>query len=114
MQGLSNPLLGLTIKASAAVAAGRFVTYAGAHAAAGAIAAGVTHTKAAANENVNVITLGVMRVEAGAAIAKNAELQVGADGKAITRAAGKSVGFALDAAAADGDFISAVLIQSHS
>ena len=108
------PTLRLTLKAAAAVAAKRFVTFTGAVAATGGTAAGLTYTKAAANENVSVTLLGVARAEAGAAIAEGAELQVGNDGKAITRAAGKTVGWALDAASADGDEISVFIVPNHS
>ena len=46
-----------------------------------------------------------MLVEAGGAIAAGAQVEAGADGKAVVLDAGASNGFALDAALADGDLI---------
>lgn len=93
----------ITLKAAAAIAQNRFVTFAGAVAGAGAFAAGPAYMKAAANEHVAVTVAGSAPAVAGAAISIGDELQVGADGKVITKAAGKRVAFAQEAAAADGD-----------
>lgn len=54
---------------------------------------------------VPVDVLGICLVTAGAAIAAGAEVESNAGGQAITLAAGKSNGIALDAAAAVGDVI---------
>ena len=65
------------------------------------------HAETAADigEQAPVNTHGILLVEAGAAIAAGAEVESDANGKAITKAAGISNGFALDAAAAAGDVI---------
>jgi hypothetical protein len=45
-------------------------------------------------------------------IAAGGEIEVGADGKGVAKAAGVTVARALDAAAADGDVIRVVLIPN--
>lgn len=107
-----NPLLTLTAIATAALAAERFVTAAGAYPAAGANAFGVTNTSAASGARVAVDVIGTTVVTAGAAIAANAYLQVGPTGKAVTRTTGVTVAQALQAASADGDRIEVLLISN--
>lgn len=104
--------LNLAILASALVAAERFVTAAGAPAVAAGNALGVARSDAAVGEMIPVDVLGTAVVTAGGAIAKDARIQVGADGKAVTLAAGKAVAVALQAAAADGDRIEVFLIPN--
>ena len=72
-----------------------------------------TQAAAADGDSVNV-RLDNWSVEgvAGAAIAQFAEVQAGANGKIITKAAGARVGIALEAAAADGDFVEYMPIQA--
>lgn len=106
--------LRITRKLSAAVEANRFVTFAGGVAAAGGTAAGPAYVKGAANDYVAVTVLGVAVAEAGAAISAGAELQVGADGKVITRTTGKTVAWAMEDAAADGDELSVFLVPNHT
>lgn len=106
-------LLTLSIPAAAALAAERFVTTAGAYPAAGANADGVTSTAAtAAGELVPVDVVGTSIVVAAGAIAKDAYVQVGANGKAATKTTGIAVAKALQAATADGDRIAVLLIPN--
>lgn len=105
-------LLSLSVTATAAVVANQFINAAGATPAAAASALGVTNTKADAGDLVSVSTLGTAVVTAGAAIAQDAIVEVGADGKAITKAAGIGVGRALQAATGDGDLIEIFLIPN--
>ena len=114
MNATENTLLRHTLKLSQDTEAHRFVQFSGATAAAGGVAAGPTYMKGDSGDRVAVSLLGIAVATAGAAIAKGAELQVGADGKVITRAAGKTVAWALEAASQDGDFISVSLVPNHS
>ncbi len=98
-------LLTTSIPAAAALTRLRFVGLTGNVCAAGAKALGTAETDADAGEQAPVNTHGILLVEAGAAIAAGAEVESNADGKAITKAAGASNGFALDAATAAGDVI---------
>lgn len=107
-----HSLFALSILAAAAFTAERFVTAAGAVATAAGNAVGVTATDAAVGELAPVDVIGTAVVTAGAAIAKGAHVEVGAAGKAVTLAAGKAVGVALEAAAADGDRIEVLLIPN--
>lgn len=100
------------VKATAAITGERFVSATGAVAAAAGNALGVARSNAAIGEVFPVTTLGTAIVTAGAAIALGARVEVGATGKAVTRAAGIPVGVALQAAAADGDRIEIHLIPN--
>lgn len=97
-------LLG-SLKATGAITSKRFVTRGGAQAGAGVTVAGVAGDDAAIGEMVPVKGRGWLVVEAGAAVAVDADLQSDANGRAITLAGGVSVGRALDAATAAGQFI---------
>ena len=108
----NTSLLTLPVKCTAAVTRERFVTGAGAHAAAAGRALGVTQVDGAIGDIVNADTLGTTIVTAGAAIALDAAIEVGANGKAVTLAAGTKVARALKAAAADGDRIEILLIPN--
>lgn len=105
-------LLTLSIAAAVAITAERFVTAAGQVAAAAGNAIGVAESNGAIGALVPVTALGTAIVTAGAAIAQGARVEVGAAGKAVTLAAGKAVGVALQAAAADGDRIEVFLIPN--
>ena len=105
-------LLTLTVIATAALAAERFITATGAYPASGANTFGVTNTNAAIGERVATDVIGTTVVTAGGAIAEGAYLQVGTNGKAITRTTGVTVAQALQAATADGDRIEALLISN--
>jgi len=109
----STPLLTLTIAASGAIVANRFVTPVNDQAVADENTLGVSRTAAADTESVSIDVLGTTVVEAGAAVAAGATLKSDANGKAITWAAsGAKVAIALEAAAADGDFIEVLLIPN--
>jgi hypothetical protein len=66
-----------------------------AHATAAAKAVGVSTWDAAIGEKVGVIRHGVVPVTAGANIAAGVEVEVGANGQAVTLAAGKAVGYCM-------------------
>lgn len=104
-------LLALTVVATGVVVGERFVTAAGAHAAAAAgTVLGVSRNGAAIGERFPVDAIGTAIVTAGGAIAAGAQVEVGANGKAVTVAAGVVVARALQAAAADGDRIEVFLL----
>ena len=110
MQNVS--ILALTIGMTASVVSRRFVTIAGAHAAAAGTALGVSRTNGEDGDDVAVDVLGTTVVTSGAAIAKGAAIEVGADGKAVTQSAGVTVARALDAATASDQDIEVLLIQN--
>lgn len=85
-------ILALTVTASAALVGGRFVTAAGAVPAAGANALGVVRSDAVIGEHVAVDVVGTAMVEAGAAIAAGAAVEVDSQGRAIQRTTGVIVG----------------------
>lgn len=101
--------LALTVTATAVIAADTFVGFNFQTAAAGAAALGVAKADAKAGENVGVDIQGAIDMRAGAAIAAGAEVQVGANGLPITKAAGLAVGRALTAAANPGDIVTILL-----
>lgn len=105
MSERSNPLYTDTIRASGAITGGRFVKHDGAQAVLNEAAYGVARHDAADTEPVAIDVEGIIPVEAGGVIALGAEVQSNANGKAVTLAAGVSLGRAVEAAAADGDFI---------
>ena len=107
-------ILTLSVVATAGLIAEQFVTSGGAVATAAGVAFGVSRTPGAIGAQVPVDVLGTAIVTAGAAIAAGAYVEVGAAGSAVTRAAGKAVGQALQAAAALGDRIEIYLIQSSA
>ena len=111
---LETPILRRTIKASADVAAQRFVTAAGAYPGAGERALGVTYTAAADGENVAVTTLGIVPVKTtAAAIAVDARLEVDATGQVLTHSGSDVVvGVALEAVVAAGGTILVHLIPN--
>jgi hypothetical protein len=110
-----NPGGDVTGQATTAVVAKRFVMVSGNRTAAGPVAVapataagrtcGVAGNDAAIGELVRVVrgNSRVVRVVAEAAIVAFAEVQVGAAGQAITKAAGVAVGYALTAAALGAD-----------
>ena len=107
-------LLSLTVAATGAIAAARFVTPAGAQAGVDANTLGVSRYAAgAAGEKIAVDAIGTAIVEAGAAVAVGATLKSDANGKAITwAAAGAKVAIALQAAGAAGELIEVLLIPN--
>jgi hypothetical protein len=109
-----RPILVLTAIALAGISRGTAVGFAGTTASAGAAMLGVADTAAYVNDELAVDVIGTTSCVAGAAIAVGALIQVGADGKFITKAAGVTVGRALTAAAGDGADFSALLIPSDA
>lgn len=99
------------VTASGAIEQYRFVRHAGAHSGAGNAALGVAQHAAAVGESAAVQVLGIGQVEAGAAVAVGDAVESDASGKAITNTTGVILGRALEAAAADGDFITIVIGQ---
>lgn len=105
----------ITAQATAAVTARRFVAITGdrvsggniavAPAPAGARAFGVAAHDAATGALVTVVrgNSRVVKVAAGSAIAAGSEVEVGADGKAVTKASGVAVGYAITGAANNTD-----------
>ncbi len=90
MQGIS--ILGLTIAATAVITAGQFVGHDGAPAGDGGNTLGVAKMDAATiGDATTVDVIGTAVVLSGAAIAEGALIQSDAAGKAITKAAGKTV-----------------------
>ena len=100
-----NVILTASILALAALTRQRFIALDGNPCAAGAKAFGVAEVSTDAGNMAPGNVLGVILVEAGGAIAAGAEVQSDANAKAVTKAAGVSNGYALDAATADGDVI---------
>lgn len=116
MQNACQPLYqegrNITGRTSAAVVGKRFLTISGngteglpsvAHATAAGRVFGVAGYDAAISTNVPVIRKGVLPVTTAGVIAANAEVEVGANGFAVTKAAGIAVGFALFDAASGAD-----------
>lgn len=113
MSKQSIALLTLTIAASGAVVANRFVTPANAQAADGENTLGVATTAAANGDALAVEVLGTSIVETGAAVAAGATLKSDAAGRVIPWAtSGAKVAVALQAATAAGEFIEVLLIQN--
>lgn len=95
----------MSILATAALTKRRFVTNAGAVPAAGVWCPGIAENDQDIGLYVGVNTHGILLVEAGAAVAVDADIQCDASGRAITKAAGISLARAIDAAAAAGEVI---------
>lgn len=100
-----NVVLITSVIAVTALIRQRFIGLNGGTCAVGAKALGVAEYDSDAGNAAPANVLGVILVEAGAPVAAMAEVQSDASGKAITKAAGVSNGYALDAAVADGDLI---------
>lgn len=105
MARTATPGTTTSIVAAVALTKRRFVGFDGALAAAGAKSLGVVDISTDLGQPAPVQLNGVLLVEAGAAIAAKAEIEIDALGRAITKAAGVSNGFAIDAATGAGDVI---------
>ena len=104
------PIMALTVPSAAAPVNGnRFIGFNDQHAAAGAPAQGISDYDAAAGDAFAVTVLGTQRVLAGGPFARGAELQSGADGKAVVKAAGVKVARALQDSAGDGTIVTVLL-----
>ena len=107
------PLSTVSLTATGAIAANRFVTPAGAQAGADANALGVSRTAAAIGEVIPVDSNGYCIVEAGAAIAAGATIKSDASGRAITWVtSGARLGIAMAAASGAGYYIEAQMIPN--
>lgn len=109
-----NKTHAITIVATAAVAANRFIAYDGGYATSAAgvkDAQGVSETAAAIGEDLPVVTAYSFVVEAGAAIAFGDYVKPGADGKAAVGAADDHCGRALGAAAGDGSLFECQIVK---
>lgn len=106
--------LTLTAVAAGALVANRFVGTDLQQAGAGENAYGVARTAAASGDPVPIDVLGTAIVEAGAAIAAGAAVEINASGKAVTQSAGVTVGRLApgESASADGDLVEVVLIAN--
>lgn len=105
-------ILTLSLLATAAITAERFVDASGAPATAAGNALGAAESGGAIGDLVPVAVLGTATIVAGAAIAKGAAIEVGATGKGVTLDEGIAVARALEAALADGDRIEVLLIPN--
>lgn len=101
-----------TFEAGAAVLAKRLVKFDGSGdivqaAAAADLVIGISDRgAAAAADRIDVIMAGQPEVEAGAAFAAGAPITADANGKAVAAGAGEiAIGFAVEAALADGDIV---------
>ena len=104
----------ITLVATAALAAHRFVAYDGGYptTAGGAKAAqGVTGTAAASGEAVSVVTGYSYLVEAGGAVAFGALVKADATGRAVTGSLSEHCGRALGAATAEGQLIEVEILK---
>lgn len=104
MPSTKNPILTLSVTAAALLLENRAVGQDGNYAAAGQKMFGIgTEDVNAIGDELPVDTLGTSTATAGGAVLKDAALEVGADGKLVTAAAGVVVAKAMQAAGADGD-----------
>lgn len=107
------PLATEVLKAAGTIVADRFVggpKSATVQTGAAGNATGVAKSIAATGEYFSAVTQGVTIVEAGAAIADNALVESDAAGRAITKAAGVTLGRAIGAATGLGDKLQVRLI----
>lgn len=111
MQNTAISVLASSVNAAGALAAHRMVTPAGAYPAAGTAHFGVTRTSALTGDRVTVDVIGTAIVEAGAAVAAFAAVEVDAAGRVVEHDAGTVVGRALISAAAIGDLVEVLLFQ---
>ena len=104
-------LFAMTVIATAAIAASRFVgLFTGAQCGAGAKAQGVSQYAAAAGDALAVDVLGTAIVEAGAAVAAGAPIKSDADGRAIAQGGtGEIIAYAVTSATAAGQKIEVLL-----
>lgn len=106
-----NPLLPITMTASGAVTAERFVTAAGAQvASAGAAAIGVARNTAASGERMTVDTYGTAIIEAGGSITAGVAVKSGADGRALAHDTGTKAAIALQQSTGAGQRIEVLLL----
>ena len=113
MSQSSISTLALTLKATTAIAAGRFVTPTGGQCVADTNAIGAARTAAAVGEAMTVDVRGTATVEAGAVVAAGATVKSDASGRAIPWVtSGARLGIALEWASAAGQFIEVLLVDN--
>ncbi len=114
MSKQSTSLLTLTVIATGVISANRFISPAGALAGAAGNAYGVSESAAAIGEKTPVTSCGTAVVETGAAIAAGALVEADATGRAITKAAGVTLGRLApgEVATAAGQFVEVLLINN--
>lgn len=100
-----QPLQVIGITALADISAKRFVGFDGDLCALNTKALGVSELERATGRQASVITYGIALVEAGGAVAVGGAVTSDANGKAVDADVNPVNGYALDAAAADGDTI---------
>lgn len=110
MPATSNSIYTDTITAAVVISENLAVDYVGNIATAAAAMMGIAVTDAAIGDDFAVDQIGTAVATAGAAIADGAELEVGANGKLVTKAAGVVVARARQAAAADGDLLEVFML----
>ena len=114
MNAYEIPNLRFSLPAGEDIARRRFVNVnsssEGVLATAGGSAIGVSMNQAADGEVLEIAD-GIVMVEAGAQIVAGADVEVGANGKAITKATGVGVGVAITGAGASGQFIACKLVS---
>lgn len=107
----SISVLALTVTLAASLSARRFVGHDGNYASAAGNTLGVTRTEGVTGDAVAADVIGTAVVAAGGTFAKGAEIEVGADGKAVVQSAGVTVARALEAGV-DGQDVEVLLIQN--
>lgn len=113
MSNQNISLLALTLMATSAIVAQRFVNAAGAQTGTDGNAIGVARSAAASGEAFTADTIGTSVVESGAAFAQGATLKANASGQAITWVtSGARVAVALEAATAAGQLVEVRLIDN--
>lgn len=99
-----------TAIATEVLSANRFISHADGLPDAGGKAKGVALSDAAIGDSVSVVCLGTAPVEASAAIAKGAAVEVLDDGRIVTLDEGEIVGYTRQAAAGAGQVIEVFLV----
>ncbi len=106
------PILSLSVRATGATTANRFVTALGVQAPAGGNALGIGRQTAVIGDMITVDVMGTQMAEAGAVVSAGATIGSDASGRAITWASGAKIGVALESASASGQLFEILLIQN--
>ena len=114
MAASSVSLLTVGVTAAAALTAFRAVTEGGVVPAAAARCLGFVQQPVNNGDRAPVVVLGTVQAEAGAAIAANAQVELDASGRVVTKSAGTAVGRLLPGytASAAGDIVEIMLIPT--
>jgi len=107
-------LLTLTVTALEAIAECRFVGYGQKQSTAATNTLGVSDYGVAMDEDLAVTVAGTAVVEAGAALVSGAAVETDANGRAVTKASGPTVGRVMpgQSAGAAGEFVEIMLISN--